>query len=275
MATQWYWRNGDETVGPVSFQELAGMVRDHLLNEDDLVRPEYDHDWQTTDNVVGLYYMAQRVPVPRPEPPPPELPVEVVSAEDAISDDDFEGMLALADKITDEDDVGPGGDSEYTFPRGSLVDLIGGIPDRPVEVPFRIAMMRRTREWVLRHKVIAIASAVMMVIGGGWSAFGVSQPPDARRYAEFQQILESIRQQRARPTPDFSEVRTRMDRIARDYPDILLREGAGRHQPVKQTMLFVTRDILPEMLKTDLTKESIAERHLASRLYEIGQELGM
>lgn len=68
MATQWYWRDGEVEQGPVSFPDLTEKIRDHSLNEDDLVRPHYSKVWQTTDSVVGLYYMANRVPVPRVVP---------------------------------------------------------------------------------------------------------------------------------------------------------------------------------------------------------------
>lgn len=71
MATQWYWRERETQAekGPISFQDLVGLVRDHHLDEEDLVRPHYTREWQTTDSVVGLYPMAQRIPVPRdPEP---------------------------------------------------------------------------------------------------------------------------------------------------------------------------------------------------------------
>ena len=60
MATQWYWLAGEMESGPVSFPELTAMIREHTLNEDDLVRPQYSKEWQTTDTVVGLYHMAQR-----------------------------------------------------------------------------------------------------------------------------------------------------------------------------------------------------------------------
>ncbi|MBS0201414.1 MAG: DUF4339 domain-containing protein [Planctomycetes bacterium] len=65
MATQWYWREGETELGPISFPELTEMIRQHTLNEDDLVRPHYSKTWQTTDTVVGLYYMANRTPIPR------------------------------------------------------------------------------------------------------------------------------------------------------------------------------------------------------------------
>jgi len=252
------------------------MVRDHRLNEDDLVRPEYYLEWQTTDTVVGLYYMAQRVPIPRPEPEP-ELAVEVPTEEGDILGDDFDNMLAMAEELADADDgpVGIGSSSGTTFPMGSLVDLIGGIPTPEPKVHFAVAMLRRTHSWVLHHKIISVAAALAIIIGGSWSAYATGRSPDAQRYVEFQQILESIRAQRLKAQPDFVSVRARIEKVMQEIPDVLLREGAGRRNPVKQELLFVSRDLLPEILKTDLKSESVAERHMASRLFEIGQALGM
>lgn len=277
MATQWYWRDGDTTNGPVSFQELAGMVRDHVLNEDDLVRPEYYPEWQTTDTVVGLYYMAQRVPIPRPEPEPEDPPVEVIAEETDILGDDFENMLAMAEELSgaDESPPGPGQASDMVFPRGSLVDLIGGIPIPEAKVHPAVALLRRTQAWVVHHKIVAVAAALVIIVGGSWSAYATGRSPDAQRYVEFQQILETIRQQRMKPQPDFNPVRAQIEKIMHEVPDVLLREGAGRRHPVKQELLFVSRDLLPEILKTDLKSESVAERHMASRLFEIGQALGL
>jgi len=45
------------------------MVRDRTLNEEDLVRADYSKDWQTTESVVGLFHMANRVPVPLEDSP--------------------------------------------------------------------------------------------------------------------------------------------------------------------------------------------------------------
>lgn len=277
MATQWYWRDGDATNGPVSFQELAWLVRDRVLNEDDLVRPEYYPEWQTTDTVVGLYYMAQRVPKPRPEPEPEVLPVEMITVEADIPGDDFDSMLAMAEELAGEGNGPPefGHGSDTSFPTGSLVDLIGGIPAPEPKIHPAVALLRRTHTWIVHHKIVAIAAALLVIVGGSWSAYATGRSPDLQRYVEFQQVLETLRQQRMRPQPDFVSVRGQIEKLMNEIPDVLLREGAGRQSPVKQELLFVSRDLLPEILKTDLKSESVAERHMASRLFEIGKALGM
>lgn len=72
MATDWYWLEQNEEKGPVTFRDLALMVQEHVLNEDDLVRPHYARDWEKAYRVVGLFYMAKRVAVPLPEEPAPD-----------------------------------------------------------------------------------------------------------------------------------------------------------------------------------------------------------
>lgn len=253
------------------------MVRDHVLNEDDLVRPEYYSEWQTTDTVVGLYYMAQRVPKPRPEPVPEAPPVEVIAEETDILGDDFENMLAMAEELAEADGspAGSGQTSDMVFPRGSLVDLIGGIPIPEAKVHPTVALLRRAHSWIVHHRIVAVVAALVIIVGGSWSAYATGRSPDAQRHAEFQQILETLRQQRMKPHPDFTSVRGQIEKLMNEIPDVLLREGAGRRNPVKQELLFVSRDLLPEILKTDLKSESVAERHMASRLFEIGQALGL
>jgi len=62
MATQWFWQADEREGGPVSFRELAVLVQEHTLNEEDLVRPDYSTEWERAYRVVGLFNMARRVP---------------------------------------------------------------------------------------------------------------------------------------------------------------------------------------------------------------------
>ncbi|MEZ6132667.1 MAG: DUF4339 domain-containing protein [Planctomycetaceae bacterium] len=61
MATQWYWLEHAEERGPVSFRELALMIRDEQLGDDDLVREASWAEWQKADTVAGLYPTARRL----------------------------------------------------------------------------------------------------------------------------------------------------------------------------------------------------------------------
>ncbi|MCX7397700.1 MAG: DUF4339 domain-containing protein [Planctomycetales bacterium] len=81
MATNWYWRGNDGEQGPYTFQTLASMLRDKILNEDDLVRPSYSAEWQTTDSVIGLFNMAKRIPVERAEARPTSSIADIENAE--------------------------------------------------------------------------------------------------------------------------------------------------------------------------------------------------
>ena len=64
MATYWYFRAFNEEMGPVPFSELVEMVRTGAINEDDPVRSDWEQQWQRARSVPGLFYMAQREPVP-------------------------------------------------------------------------------------------------------------------------------------------------------------------------------------------------------------------
>ena len=60
MASQWYYRSGEEEVGPVTFRELIERVRTGKLVDADLVRPTWNPAWQRAETVVGLFHMARR-----------------------------------------------------------------------------------------------------------------------------------------------------------------------------------------------------------------------
>ena len=290
MSTQWYWRDGESTRGPVPFQELAGMVRDHLLNEDDLVRPHYakDTDWQTTDSVIGLFHMAQRIPIPRPEPPP-----EIVEAELPVEDQqgdfgsDLDEMFAVAEQIVEEDNslesagvgaagvnISMGSRSGWATPN-FMASLLRSSEPKPQKRSLARTVSLRLRHWVQTHKLLSVVAGVMVIVGGGWTAQAFSRSSDLLRYQELQKILVSIEQQRSSPQPEFAGVRAEIGRIIREYPDALIREGASRRLPVKQKFLHLSRDLFPDLLKSDMKSRSVAERHVMAELDEVGVALGV
>lgn len=62
MATDWYYKEGEQEVGPHTFHDLVEMVREEKLTADVLVRPDYLKEWQRAETIVGLFHMAQREP---------------------------------------------------------------------------------------------------------------------------------------------------------------------------------------------------------------------
>lgn len=280
MATQYYWQVGQETGGPIPFQDLAGLVRDRIINEDDLVRPTYSKEWQTADSVVGLFYMAQRVPVPRPEPPPvPDL--DLIPEADPVADlglGDLDQMFALADEIASSrtdadpsDESGIGADRPNDLPSRSLMDIVESAkPDSIPKIPF----WRKTQTWLVRNWFVFGAAAVLLIIGSSWSAYATSRSADLQRYTELQQVLKTIQQQRASDQPDFEPVKAQIERIVREYPEALAKEGAGLKNPIKKKLQVLALEILPKILKADLKSRSPAEKYMISRLNEVGEALG-
>ena len=45
MASRWFYRVGGQEVGPVTFQEMAQLVRDGRLTDGDRVRREISNEW--------------------------------------------------------------------------------------------------------------------------------------------------------------------------------------------------------------------------------------
>lgn len=106
------------------------MVRDRVLDEDDLVRPDYSQEWQTTDSVVGLFHMARRTPVPREVVPEP---MSVIPHGDGLNVDG-EGNEAIGQLYRMEDVTHgrklTGGESDAVGVRGSATfGLMGGLAD--------------------------------------------------------------------------------------------------------------------------------------------------
>ena len=71
MASRWFYKAFDQELGPVSFQDLAEMVRAGTLTEDDRVRREFSEDWTRARDVIGLFRAAKAGP-PAATPAEPE-----------------------------------------------------------------------------------------------------------------------------------------------------------------------------------------------------------
>ena len=55
MASDWYYRQNDQELGPHTFRDLVEMVREEQISPETLVRPHYLDEWQRADSVVGLF----------------------------------------------------------------------------------------------------------------------------------------------------------------------------------------------------------------------------
>lgn len=62
MASQWFCRVLGQEVGPVSFKELAEMLRAGTLKETDPVRREGATKWTRAREVIGLFRAATKEP---------------------------------------------------------------------------------------------------------------------------------------------------------------------------------------------------------------------
>lgn len=102
MASNWYLKDGDAESGPIPFRELVERARSETLSPGDLVRPEWNAEWQRADGVVGLFYMAQKsdeelqtLDAPLDSPPSTESVLTVETNQDAATEQRPGWMLRL------------------------------------------------------------------------------------------------------------------------------------------------------------------------------------
>ena len=60
MATKWFVRTDFGERGPLTFQDVAFLIRDNQVSRDGLVRREDLDEWQPANSVVGLVHAARR-----------------------------------------------------------------------------------------------------------------------------------------------------------------------------------------------------------------------
>ena len=77
MASKWLCKVLGQQVGPVSFREMAEMVRSGTLKEDDPVRREGASQWTRAGEVIGLFRAAAKEPAQtRPQAKAEPKPVQ-------------------------------------------------------------------------------------------------------------------------------------------------------------------------------------------------------
>ncbi len=77
MASKWFCKVLGQEMGPVSFREMAEMVRSGTLKEDDPVRREGASEWTRAGEVIGLFRAAAKEPAQaRPEAKAEPKPVQ-------------------------------------------------------------------------------------------------------------------------------------------------------------------------------------------------------
>ena len=59
--SRWILQSAASDSDPISFEQLAQMLADGVVEEMDLVRPEQSTHWQPVDGVVGLCRAADRL----------------------------------------------------------------------------------------------------------------------------------------------------------------------------------------------------------------------
>lgn len=60
MASNWYYKQADQELGPYTFRDLVEMVYVEKLPAEVLVRPHFFYEWQRANFVVSLFQMARR-----------------------------------------------------------------------------------------------------------------------------------------------------------------------------------------------------------------------
>jgi hypothetical protein len=63
MASNWYLKTDGDDTGPLTFGQLVDLARTQSLVEADLVRSDWNDQWQRADTVVGLFHMSRKSPM--------------------------------------------------------------------------------------------------------------------------------------------------------------------------------------------------------------------
>lgn len=131
MASDWYYKQDDQEIGPHTFRDLVEMVREDKLTADVLVRPEYMDEWQRADTVVGLFHMAQRDPATLPP-----ITDHSIEQEGEFADaEDLATFISPSEESTTADEVEkPGWLKRLLSLRSSKIPAVPIDPSREINV---------------------------------------------------------------------------------------------------------------------------------------------
>lgn len=137
MATAWYYKQSDTSLGPVTFRKMVEMVREEQLLPETMVRPHYMDEWQRADSVVGLFHMARRDPVTLHP-----LKTAISEPDDGFADaDDLDAFLEESDEpagtdtdVVQQDLEHPGWLKRLLSLRNSKIPPVPVDPHREVSV---------------------------------------------------------------------------------------------------------------------------------------------
>ena len=71
MATEWYYSQGDQKIGPVSPAELKSLADSGQLTANDLVWKEGMTEWKSAGKIKGLFTYNKAISPPAMIPPLP------------------------------------------------------------------------------------------------------------------------------------------------------------------------------------------------------------
>lgn len=131
MASDWYYKQGDQEIGPHTFRDLVDMVREEKLTADVLVRPEYMDEWQRADSVVGLFHMAQRDPATLP----PITENSTDHEREFADTEDLATLISPSEELATPDEVEkPGWLKRLLSLRSSKIPAVPIDPQREINV---------------------------------------------------------------------------------------------------------------------------------------------
>jgi len=164
--------------------------------------------------------------------------------------------------------------ADHPIPETDTDDKSAAAEPEPTSTPGRPRSAIRsivTSSWIWA----TLTAATIFLIGAYVSQIPwkfPNDPRDVRSYEQLKEILDDVRKERAKSSPDFSAVRQKAMEVG---PVIAteMKKQASTKRPVKQHLLWAARDELPAMMRKDLKTKSETEKSLEERLQVIAKYL--